>query len=132
MGSIERAERGTTLLTLLMIARCFGMTVAELLRGLEKRIEELRKRAAKPLKLAAWSGIERWGGRNLSFCESMLGSQTAENVGLLAHPAIRPATKSSSGFYIALPVGGKVPNFDQLFWNLKIIVALVSFEQNST
>ena len=47
MGSIERAERGTTLLTLLMIAGCFDMTVSELLRGLEKRVEELRKRAAR-------------------------------------------------------------------------------------
>jgi DNA-binding XRE family transcriptional regulator len=47
VGSIERAERGTTLLTLLMIAKCFDMTVAELLRGLEKRIEDLRKRPVK-------------------------------------------------------------------------------------
>jgi transcriptional regulator with XRE-family HTH domain len=47
VGSIERAERGTTLLTLLMIARSFDMTVSELLRGLEKRVEELRKRTLK-------------------------------------------------------------------------------------
>jgi ribosome-binding protein aMBF1 (putative translation factor) len=47
VGSIERAERGTTLLTLLMISRCFDMTVSELLRGLEKRVEELRKRPTK-------------------------------------------------------------------------------------
>jgi transcriptional regulator with XRE-family HTH domain len=43
VGSIERAERGTTLLTLLLISRCFDMTVSKLLGGLEKRIEELRK-----------------------------------------------------------------------------------------
>jgi ribosome-binding protein aMBF1 (putative translation factor) len=47
VGSIERAERGTTLLTLLMIAGCFDMTVAELLRGLEKRVEEVRRRPPK-------------------------------------------------------------------------------------
>jgi len=30
-----------------MISRALGVTVSELLRGLEKRVEELRKREAK-------------------------------------------------------------------------------------
>jgi len=47
VGVIERGERGVTLLTLLMIAKSFGITVSELLRGLEKTVEGLRKHSAK-------------------------------------------------------------------------------------
>ena len=47
VGNIERGLKNTTILTLLMISKSLGVTVAELLRGLEKRVEELRKRPAK-------------------------------------------------------------------------------------
>jgi hypothetical protein len=39
---IERGERGVTLLTLLMIAKSFGITVSELLAGLEKSVAKMR------------------------------------------------------------------------------------------
>jgi hypothetical protein len=39
--------KNTTILTLMMIAKALGITVAELLRGLEKRVEEVRKPAAR-------------------------------------------------------------------------------------
>jgi hypothetical protein len=38
--------KNTTILTLLMIPKSLGVSVAELLRGLEKRVQELRKRRA--------------------------------------------------------------------------------------
>src|SRR5579864_7152217 len=47
VGNIERGLKNTTILTLLMISRALGISVAELLRGMERRVEELRKRAAK-------------------------------------------------------------------------------------
>jgi ribosome-binding protein aMBF1 (putative translation factor) len=42
VGVIERGERGVTLLTLLMIAKSFGITVSELLSGLEKSVAKMR------------------------------------------------------------------------------------------
>ena len=47
VGNIERGLKNTTILTLLMISKSLGITVAELLRGLEKKVEDLRKRTAK-------------------------------------------------------------------------------------
>jgi len=47
VGNIERGLKNTTILTLMMISRALGITVTELLRGLEKRVEELRKRTAR-------------------------------------------------------------------------------------
>jgi transcriptional regulator with XRE-family HTH domain len=47
VGNIERGLKNTTILTLMMISRALGVSVAELLRGLEKRVEEVRKRAAR-------------------------------------------------------------------------------------
>jgi hypothetical protein len=46
VGKIERGSKNTTTLTLMMISRALGISVAELLRGLG-RVEEGRKRAAK-------------------------------------------------------------------------------------
>jgi transcriptional regulator with XRE-family HTH domain len=46
-GNIERGLKNITIPTLLMISRPLGISVAESLRGLEKRVEELRKRPAK-------------------------------------------------------------------------------------
>ena len=48
VGVIERGERGVTLLTLLMIAKSFKITVSELLSGLEKSVAKMRppKKAA--------------------------------------------------------------------------------------
>ena len=47
VGNIERGLKNTTILTLLMIAHSLGISVSELLRGLEKRVEDLRKRGVK-------------------------------------------------------------------------------------
>jgi len=47
VGNIERGLKNTTILTLLMISKSLGVTVSELLRGLEKRVEELKKRPPK-------------------------------------------------------------------------------------
>jgi hypothetical protein len=47
VGNIEWGLKNTTILTLMMISRALGISVAELLRGLEKRVEEGRRRAAK-------------------------------------------------------------------------------------
>ena len=47
VGNIERGLKNATLLTLLMISQALGIKVSELLRGLEKKIEDLRKRPAK-------------------------------------------------------------------------------------
>ena len=47
VGNIERGLKNTTILTLMMISKSLGITVAELLRGLEKKVEDLRKRTAK-------------------------------------------------------------------------------------
>jgi ribosome-binding protein aMBF1 (putative translation factor) len=43
VGNIERGLKNTTILTLVMVSKALGITVSELLRGLEKRVEELRK-----------------------------------------------------------------------------------------
>jgi len=43
VGNIERGLKNTTILTLVMVSRALGITVSELLRGLEKRVEELKK-----------------------------------------------------------------------------------------
>jgi hypothetical protein len=37
--------KNTTILTLMMISRALGITAAELLRGLEKRVDEGRRAA---------------------------------------------------------------------------------------
>ena len=50
VGNIERGLKNTTILTLLMISKSLGVSVSELLRGLEKRVEELRKRPPKTPK----------------------------------------------------------------------------------
>jgi DNA-binding Lrp family transcriptional regulator len=42
-----RGLKNTTILTLMMISRALGISVAELLRRLEKRVEEVRKRPVK-------------------------------------------------------------------------------------
>jgi hypothetical protein len=47
VGNIEQRLKNTTILTLMMISRALGITVAELLRGLERRVEEVRRRAAR-------------------------------------------------------------------------------------
>jgi transcriptional regulator with XRE-family HTH domain len=47
VGNIERGLKNTTILTLMMISKALGISVAELLRGLEKRVEEGRRRAAR-------------------------------------------------------------------------------------
>jgi hypothetical protein len=39
--------KNTTILTLMMISRALRIMVAELLRGLERRVEEVRKRTAR-------------------------------------------------------------------------------------
>jgi hypothetical protein len=39
--------KNTTILTLMMISRALGISVAELLRGLENRVEGLRKRTTR-------------------------------------------------------------------------------------
>ena len=45
VGKIERGLKNTTILTLMMISRALGISVAELLRGLEKRVEGRRQQA---------------------------------------------------------------------------------------
>jgi hypothetical protein len=37
MGSVERGERNLTLKSLVTISRCLGITVSDLLSGLEKK-----------------------------------------------------------------------------------------------
>lgn len=38
MGSVERGERNLTLKSLLTISKCLGITLSELLLGLEKKV----------------------------------------------------------------------------------------------
>ena len=60
VGNIERGLKNTTILTLLMISQSLGVTVSELLRGLEKRIAELRKPSTKrPAESHASRTVER-------------------------------------------------------------------------
>jgi len=47
IGNSERELNNITILTLLMISRYLGVPISELLRGLEKRVEELRKPSPK-------------------------------------------------------------------------------------
>jgi len=39
--------KNTTILTLVMVSKALGITVSELLRGSERRVEELKKHPAK-------------------------------------------------------------------------------------
>jgi hypothetical protein len=47
VGNIEQRLKNTTILTLMMVSRALGITVAELQRGMERRVEEGRKRPAR-------------------------------------------------------------------------------------
>jgi len=47
MGGIERGERNLTIQTVLTVAKGLGITMSELLSGIEKQVEP-SKQSAKP------------------------------------------------------------------------------------
>jgi transcriptional regulator with XRE-family HTH domain len=47
MGGIERGERNVTIQTVLIIAKGLGITMSELLSGIEKQVEP-KQQSAKP------------------------------------------------------------------------------------
>ena len=51
MGAVERGERNLSFHNLVLISQALGITLSQLVSGLEKRTEELAQAKKRPSKL---------------------------------------------------------------------------------